>query len=54
VTGKTPVFPIQVSADLYCYAGNAIFVLLAVWPEIEGEEFFPVQVHSFSVIFIAA
>lgn len=54
MTEKTDVFPIQVSVDLYSYAGNAIVVLVAMWPEIEGEEFFPVQVHSCSVIVIAA
>jgi len=54
IDGEDFVFPIQVSVDLYCYAGNAIVFMLAVRPEIEGEELFPIQVHSISVIFIAA
>ncbi|MEQ8803669.1 MAG: hypothetical protein RLP45_16670 [Haliea sp.] len=54
MTGKTVVFHIQFSVEHYCYAGNAIVLVKAVRPEIEGEEFFPVQVHSISVIVIAA
>lgn len=32
--------------DRYFYAGNAIVFIEAVRPEIEGEEFFPVQVRT--------